>query len=396
MATWTDNPAPGSTSQDHNPNADNYWVFTTDQTITANETASQLQDYSFNPLASYNTNVTLRDGNDDGALGARNWGNYHTNDGIVVDGHIYEFSRHWTYAATINYNDGTSINTTIMVSRLVDDPDNSQSGGALHGKAILRFHDDQLSTVFGGESGTGEYPLSSIESIVLGANQGNPGGRNIAGAYSDAYQVLCFNAGTLIRTAKGMRSVETLQSGDMVLTRDNGLQPIRWIGSRKLSAEDLAAAPHLQPIRLRAGALGPNTPASDLIVSPQHRILIRSKIAQRMFGTDEVLVAAKHLLDIDGIEIAADIHKVEYFHFMFDQHEVIFSNGTETESLYTGPVALRSVSPESRKEILSLFPELGDESFERQPVRLLAPGRQGRRLGLSPRQKPAGNGLLKP
>lgn len=380
MATWTDNPEPGSTSQDHNPNADNYWVFTTDQTVTANLTASQLQGYSFNPLASYNTNVTLRDGNDDGALAAQNWGNYHTNDGIAIDGHIYEYSRHWTYAATVNYNDGTSINTTIMASRLVDDPDNSQTGGALSGKAILRFHDDQISTVFGGTSGTGEYPLSSIESITLGANQGNVGGRNITGAYNNAYPVLCFNAGTLIRTAKGMRSVETLQAGDMVRTRDNGLQPIRWIGSRKLSAEELAAAPNLRPIRLKAGALGANTPASDLVVSPQHRILIRSKIAQRMFGTDEVLVAAKQLLGIRGVEIAMDIQEVEYFHFMFDCHEIVFSNGAEAESLFTGPVALRSVGPESRKEILSLFPELAEEGSEPQPARLLISGRQGRRL----------------
>ncbi|RJE82742.1 Hint domain-containing protein [Paracoccus onubensis] len=380
MATWTDNPDSGSNAQDHNPNADNYWVFTTDQTITANETTSQLQGYSFDPLASYNTNVALRDGNEDGALAARNWGNFHTNDGITVDGHTYEYSRHWTYEATITYSDGTSVDTTILASRLVDDPDNGTAGGALDGRAILRFHDDQISTVYGGASGTGEYALSDIESITLGANLGNAGGRSITGAYNNAYPVVCFATGTLIETANGTEAVETLQSGDAVLTRDNDLQPIRWIGSRKLSAQDLAAAPQLRPIRIKAGSLGANTPASDLIVSPQHRVLVRSKIAQRMFGTEEVLVAAKQLLEIEGIDVAEDIHEVEYFHFMFDRHEIVFSNGAETESLYTGPVALRSVSPESRKEILSLFPELAEEGFVAQPVRLLASGRQGRRL----------------
>lgn len=381
MASWSDNPPSGSNAGDHNLNVDNYWIFVTDQTITADLTASQLQGYSFNPMASYNTHVTLRDGNEDGALTARNGGNYHTNDGIAIDNHIYEFSRHWTYEATINYKDGTSITTTILASRLVDDPDNTQSGGDLHGKAILRFHDNQISAIFAGApGGTGEYALSDIGSITLGANTGNVGGRNITGAYNDPYPVLCFNVGTLIRTAECPRTVETLRAGDMILTRDNGLQPIRWIGSRSLSAEDLAAAPELRPIRLKAGALGVNTPTSDLVVSPQHRILIRSKIAQRMFGTDEVLVAAKQLLGIEGIEVAEDIQDVEYFHFIFDRHEIVVSNGAETESLYTGPVALRSVSPEALEEIVSLFPELAEERYEPQPARLLASGREGRRL----------------
>ncbi len=195
-----------------------------------------------------------------------------------------------------------------------------------------------------------------------------------------SYDVVCFAHGTYITTRNGPITVEQLRKGDLILTRDNGLQPIRWIGSHKLSAEMLAAAPNLRPIRIRAGSLGKNTPANDLIVSPQHRILVRSKIAQRMFGTDEILVAAKHLLEIDGIDVADDLPEVEYFHFMFDRHEIVWSNGTETESLYTGPVALRSVSPEARREILSLFPELAEEGFAVQPARLLTSGRQGRRL----------------
>ena len=94
----------------------------------------------------------------------------------------------------------------------------------------------------------------------------------------------------------------TLAEGDLVRTLDHGLQPVRWVGARRLSAAELAAAEKLRPIRIRAGALGPGTPRADLLVSPQHRVLVRSRIAQRMFGTDEVLVAAKQLLQIDGID----------------------------------------------------------------------------------------------
>lgn len=70
------------------------------------------------------------------------------------------------------------------------------------------------------------------------------------------YDVPCFSAGTLIRTAQGEVAIETLKVGDMVETRDNGLQPIRWVGSVHLGPQDLQRAPNLRPIRIRAGALG--------------------------------------------------------------------------------------------------------------------------------------------
>ena len=93
------------------------------------------------------------------------------------------------------------------------------------------------------------------------------------------------------------------------------------------------------------------------------QVLVRSKIARRMFGTDEVLVPAIKLIEFDGIEIDEDIEEVEYFHILFDQHEVILSNGAWTESLFTGPEALKAVSYEARKEIETLFPEICDPDF---------------------------------
>lgn len=203
--------------------------------------------------------------------------------------------------------------------------------------------------------------------------------------YTEVEQlIVCFAGGTLIATDSGVVAVENLREGDLILTRDNGLQPIRWIGSRKLSAAELQATPALRPIRIRAGALGKNTPESDLTVSPQHRVLVRSKIAQRMFSTDEVLVAAKHLQELNGIEIAEDVTKVEYFHILFDRHEVIFSNGAETESLHTGPQALKTLSPAAREEIFALFPDLQNETPDagRAPARPLITGRLGRQLAL--------------
>lgn len=190
--------------------------------------------------------------------------------------------------------------------------------------------------------------------------------------------VPCFAADSLIETARGAVAAGDLVVGDLVRTRDAGMQPIRWIGRQAVSAARLAANPNLQPIRIRAGALGDNVPATDLVVSPQHRVLVRSRIALRMFGTEEVLVAAKQLCQIDGIDIAHDLAEIVYVHFLFDDHQIVFSNGAETESLLVGAEALKSVGAAARAEILALFPDLAERGAT--PIRTLTSGRMGRQL----------------
>lgn len=192
--------------------------------------------------------------------------------------------------------------------------------------------------------------------------------------------LICFARGTLIDTDRGPVAVEDLATGDPVATLDHGLQPIRWIGTRRLSHADLHSAPHLRPIRIRAGCLAKDVPTQDVFVSPQHRMLVRSAIVKRMFCVDEVLVAAKHLVDLDGVETVQDESEVEYFHLLFGQHEIIYANGAPSESLYTGQIAMRSLAPKARTEIFELFPELMYMTEPPQPVRQCAGGRRGRHL----------------
>lgn len=175
----------------------------------------------------------------------------------------------------------------------------------------------------------------------------------------DSYEdVPCFTKGTLINTSEGVFPIETLRTGDMVYTHDHGYQKIKWIGCRKLSCLDLERAPHLLPIRISAHALGPDLPTTDLLVSPQHRVLVRSKIAMRVSGEKEVLIAAKHLTERDGICVEEGLISVTYYHFLFENHELVIANGTLVESLYTGKQALKAISPEARAEIFEIFPEL--------------------------------------
>ncbi|MCF3973044.1 Hint domain-containing protein [Paracoccus salsus] len=193
--------------------------------------------------------------------------------------------------------------------------------------------------------------------------------------------VICFAAGTAIATSTGEVAVETLRVGDLVVTRDRGLQPVRWIARRRVGSGLLAAMPQLRPIHIAEAALGAGLPRRDLLVSPQHRLLVRSEIARRMFGTDEVLVAARHLCGLPGILARPGTAPVDYWHFACDRHEVVFAHGAPAEALYPGPQALRAVEPTARAELLALFPQLAEPGQPSvPPARPLVPGRQGRNL----------------
>ena len=148
---------------------------------------------------------------------------------------------------------------------------------------------------------------------------------------------ICFVQGTLIETANGDIPVENLKVGDLVQTLDRGLQPLRWMGRRHLSARNLAENENMRPIRIRKDVINAGNSVGDLIVSPQHRILVASKVAQRMFDSVEVLIAAKQLLAIDGVDIAHDFEDVTYFHILFDQHEIVYANGVHSESIGNPP-----------------------------------------------------------
>ncbi len=183
--------------------------------------------------------------------------------------------------------------------------------------------------------------------------------------------VPCFVEGTSIQTRDGPRRIETLIPGDVVTTLDNGPQIIRWIGSRELDSIDLRVKPKLRPVRIARGALGNGLPKDDLRVSRQHRMLVRSPIAARMFSKPEVLVPAHELVGMPGISIEEDDQQVTYFHILFDRHEVIFAEGAPSESLFTGPQALKGIGEEATAEIAELFPEIMSETYAPEMARII-------------------------
>ncbi len=161
---------------------------------------------------------------------------------------------------------------------------------------------------------------------------------------------ICFTKGTRIRTLRGEVPVEDLRPGDLVLTADHGARPLSWTGSRTVPATGAAFA----PIRIAKGTLGNDR---DLMVSPEHRLLVRDAHAELLFGVAEVLVAARHL--IDGRRIRQQPGgMVTYYHLLFDRHELIWAEGALCESYHPADARLADEAPDTRAEILALFPEL--------------------------------------
>lgn len=161
--------------------------------------------------------------------------------------------------------------------------------------------------------------------------------------------VPCFVSGTHIRTESGKVPVEQLKIGQNVMTRDAGPQPIRWIGKRLLPAEGTMA-----PVRINAGTFGDH---DTLMVSPLHRVLIRNMHADLLFGSSEVLIAARDLIDSRNVT-RVEGGMVEYVHILFDDHQVIWSEGLETESFLPGPQTTHCFEQDTVDEITTIFPEL--------------------------------------
>jgi len=163
--------------------------------------------------------------------------------------------------------------------------------------------------------------------------------------------VVCFLRGTRITTSEGERAVETLTIGDMVATRLNDatvFKPIKWIGWRRI---DPTAHPNLAaiaPVLIQRGALADDVPHRDLLVSPDHAILIDGK-----------LICARQLINGATIRQAKTLAAIEYFHIELETHAILMAEGLFTESyLDTGN---RGFFANGDEPIL-LHPDLSDEA----------------------------------
>jgi hypothetical protein len=288
------------------------------------------------------------------------------NDRVIVDdgnGPVtYTFDSAVLYNATLTYIDGTTASVQAIVFQTTT------------GELFLA-PSPTLATPW-----NSALTAAPLRSITFNSVAGN----TYAGLSLDRALLTfptCFTRGTPIATRCGPVPVERLRPGDLVETVDDGWQPVRWIGGRRFGARALALNPALAAVRIRAGALGAGRPARDILVSQQHRVLLRSRIAGRMFDAPEVLVAARHLLGQPGVTLEPAGRGVDYWHFALPRHSVVRAEGLETETLYAGPGALRALAPAALAELRAVFPELAAPAPPMpEAARPLVPGRAARAL----------------
>lgn len=306
------------------------------------------------PLSDQITEVSYDDSDDSGAIDTNNVGTetiaYDVGSGSVTS----QVDSLAVVNLTVTYSDGSSQSFTNAV--MYQDTTGN----------LFLTNSDFAGTDL---NGTNNMPIESINVTTVQST-------NFSGLFQNAFQdFVCFGFGTEIQTPTGLRRIEDLEVGDLVMTEDHGPQPIRWIGKRRVRLTE-----KLRPIKVEAGALGLGLPIRDLYVSQQHRLLVRSKIVRRMFDVDEALVPAKHLTGLPGISIVPKTGWQGYAHVLFDRHEVIQAEGAPAESLLPGPQALKTMGDDARTEILSIFPELAEIDAREQAARFIPAGQAQKML----------------
>jgi len=193
---------------------------------------------------------------------------------------------------------------------------------------------------------------------IVRANQPRPR------AYApEVASVICFTPGTRLRTPEGAVAIENLGPGDKVLTRDDGPQEVQWTGQRRMSGARLFAMPSQRPIRIRAGALGLHRPDADLVVSPEHRVIVKGAAARDLFAQPEVLVCASDLIGDARVTVDHSMRETWYVHLMLERHQVVWANGLEVETFHPGYMGLEHLDGKQRETLLDLRPELGTDPF---------------------------------
>ena len=175
--------------------------------------------------------------------------------------------------------------------------------------------------------------------------------------------VICFTPGTRILTPDGSRDVAELREGDRVQTKDNGPAEILWLGRRRVTGARLMAMPDLVPIRLRAGALDRDVPDEGLLVSPDHRMVLRGPRARALFNAEEVLVKALDLVDDHAILRDRSVREVTYIHMMLPQHQIVFANGVATESFHPASAALATMTPDDQDRLHDRMPDIATDPW---------------------------------
>ncbi|MEM6758639.1 MAG: Hint domain-containing protein [Pseudomonadota bacterium] len=257
-----------------------------------------------------------------------------------------------TFGAYHGSNDGID---TVLIGDGFTAADNWQTKD---GADILHIGDDAVFMDL--QTGDGDDVVNLGENATFTKLDGEEGSDTLntqtTGLGEENFEstnVVCYAAGTLIDTPDGPLAVEVLKPGDQVITVDHGPQSVRWVRSREQNLENVAAM--AKPVLIEAGALGDCLPSQDLIVSPQHRVVVGG--AGQLHGAFcfEAFAPAKSLTRLPGIRHMKGKSRITWVHFACDRHEIVIANGCRSESLLLGPMVVNGLDASERRAVMAQF-----------------------------------------
>lgn len=295
--------------------------------LQAEDAANLLGTYGTagDPLRNHIVSASIDDADGDSNINTDN-DFFGSSETVTIDGVPNVMDSGVVYGATITYTDGTTATISAVIMQT--------TGGDLY-----------LFPEISNNADTAALEAKPIESLTLNNVQADT--TTIA---ADRYQTnfLCFAEGSRILTASGPRAIETLRPGDMLWTMDRGLQPLRWVGSRTLQLGIQMLFPQCRAVRLARGCLAPGIPERDLILSAQHRVVLASRIVDRMFGSEAILTAAKNLARGHLEGVTRILRPLRLYHLALDRHEILLAEGAAVESLFDGPQTGKLLGPAAR------------------------------------------------
>ena len=246
--------------------------------------------------------------------------------------------------------------------------------------------EDQVTASSGPADGQTSNGLNDIANNGQSVETKDGGATYSSQATPNPGTIPCYAPGIRIDTPDGPRAVETLRPGDLVSTLDHGPQELLWTSRREQPLDGTAR--DARPVMIRANALGPGRPVSDLIVSPQHRIFVGGHGQLQAMFPSESLVPAKSLTDLPGVRPMMGRQNITWIHFALGGHQVVFANGCLSESLLLGPMVVNGLTGFQRQSLYHMFGTRDDGPLNGPPVRpCLNPSQAKRHLGLEKRAR---------
>lgn len=189
------------------------------------------------------------------------------------------------------------------------------------GEATIKDHGTPVSGIIVENQTTGQSYFLTDDQYTGKAGGKDGDGKNGTVTITSSETTICFLAGTMVRTSDGEVPVETLKRGDLVLTSDGRSIPVDWLGIQTVSLR-FADKLRVLPIRIKAGALADNVPSRDLLVSPDHALLVEG-----------ALIQAGALINDVSIVRETNVPKVlTYYHVEVEDHSLILAENTPAET----------------------------------------------------------------